>query len=457
MRTHLIRLRSGAGVARNSIATPHPRNTLHAVEQIAAALGTPLQAKLRLGAANDAHEREADAVAERVLRLPDGVGPAGGERVQRKCAQCDEEEALRREPADAETEEMREEEREDEALRTQAATSQAVAGPLAADTAARIKSQRGRGQPLPGGERAFFEPRFGNDLSQVRVHDGAEAAGLNQGLNARAFTVGDDVFFGRGEYRPGSPQGRHLLAHELTHVLQQRQGGAATVRRWNVGPAPAPHGWDEVTDADHLRRLAEAEVIVEQVVNNRRCQTFFTDNCTNGGGATVLRDTFDNANVYLRPFDDNVFGEGEFGGNNLAFNLRAFRIGRFMMASSLLHEMFHNCDATGAGTGRAAELNAENAVERCRLHTPWIDTVAPRTATVGAQVTIRGWNFGPQQGTSDAVEIGGVTANVIRWEFMAGTSSRVEIVAEVPAGAASGGLVVINNAVRSNRARLTVT
>jgi hypothetical protein len=253
------------------------------------------------------------------------------------------------------------------------------------------------------------------------------------------------------------PQGRHLLAHELTHVLQQRRGGGATVRRWTVGPAPAPHGWSEVTDADHLRRLTEAEAIVEQVVNNRRCQTFFTDNCTNGGGATVLRDTFDNANVYLRPVDDNVFGEGEFGGNNIAFNLRAFRIGRFMMASSLLHEMFHNCDATGAGTGRAAELNAENAVERCRLHTPWIDTVRPRTAAVGAQVTIRGWNFGPQQGASDSVEIGGVAANVIRWEFMAGTSSRVEIVAEVPAGAGSGGLVVINNAVRSNRARLTVT
>jgi hypothetical protein len=119
--------------------------------------------------------------------------------------------------------------------------------------------------------------------------------------------------------------------------------------------------------------------------------------------------------------------------------------------------MFHNCDPTGAGTGRAAELNAENATETCRLHTPWIDTVSPRSAAAGSRVTLRGWGFGPLRGSSDSVEIGGLAANVISWEFMAGTSSRVEIVVEVPAGAGSGGVVVINNGVRSNTARLTVT
>ena len=77
------------------------------------------------------------------------------------------------------------------------------------------------GQQLDAGTRAFMEPRFGHDFSQVRVHTDEKAAESAQAVNALAYTVGRDVVFGEGRYEPETSQGRRLLAHELTHVLQQ--------------------------------------------------------------------------------------------------------------------------------------------------------------------------------------------------------------------------------------------
>jgi hypothetical protein len=77
-------------------------------------------------------------------------------------------------------------------------------------------------------------PRFGHDFSQVRVHTDARAATVAQSLDALAFTVGDDIAFAPGQYRPGSDEGRALLAHELTHTLQQTGGVARVQRQENV-------------------------------------------------------------------------------------------------------------------------------------------------------------------------------------------------------------------------------
>jgi hypothetical protein len=97
-----------------------------------------------------------------------------------------------------------------------------------------IDAMRGGGAPLDPATRAFMEPRFGHDFSQVRVHTDARAATVAQSLDALAFTVGDDIAFAPGQYRPGSDEGRTLLAHELTHTLQQR-GGVARVQRQDAG------------------------------------------------------------------------------------------------------------------------------------------------------------------------------------------------------------------------------
>ncbi len=154
-----------------------------------------LQAKLRIGARDDPLEREADRVADLV--------------VQRKCAAC-----------------AREEE-EEETVRLKAAGT-------ARGTAHAAIAGLGGGAPLPAGERRFFEARLGRDLGAVRVH--AEAPGA-AAIGARAFALGHRVAFAPGEWRPGTAEGRRLLAHELAHVIQQGAGGEPILRRQ---PAPGP-------------------------------------------------------------------------------------------------------------------------------------------------------------------------------------------------------------------------
>jgi hypothetical protein len=95
-------------------------------------------------------------------------------------------------------------------------------------TESRVASLRGGGEPLSPDQRAYFEPHFG-DLSTVRLHTGPQAHAAARSLSARAFTVGKDIAFGAGEYQPESPEGQKLLAHELTHTVQQ--GAAGVVRR----------------------------------------------------------------------------------------------------------------------------------------------------------------------------------------------------------------------------------
>ena len=92
------------------------------------------------------------------------------------------------------------------------------------DTAGRIGRERGGGQPLDGGVQAQMGEAVGADFSGVRVHTSAESDALNRDLSARAFTTGQDIFFREGAYQPHNAGGQELLAHELTHVVQQGSG-----------------------------------------------------------------------------------------------------------------------------------------------------------------------------------------------------------------------------------------
>lgn len=220
-------------------------------------LGQPVQTRLKVGSPDDAQEREADAVAERVMAAPEP-------RVQRQCEQC------RQEDGDKEEEIQRKESGGD--------------APVNAAAAAGIAASRGGGRPLPQGERSFFEPRLNAGLAGVRIHADAEAARLAQGLNARAFTVGGDVYFGAGEYRPGTCDGRRLLAHELAHVQQQRQGDAAVRRVIELRPPGRGEAsaFDRAGELiDRLNRLTSAlrytldgRVLRYEVVDETRLNEF---------------------------------------------------------------------------------------------------------------------------------------------------------------------------------------
>jgi hypothetical protein len=91
---------------------------------------------------------------------------------------------------------------------------------------AAISSSRGSGASLDEGVRSDFAPRLGDSLSDVKVHTDSTADALARSVSARAFATGSDVYFAQGEYKPGTADGNKLLAHELTHVVQQR--GAPT-------------------------------------------------------------------------------------------------------------------------------------------------------------------------------------------------------------------------------------
>jgi hypothetical protein len=185
----------------------------HAI-QVKNVLGRRLpQAKLSIGQANDRFEQEADRVADQVMRMPVSARSLSMYRdnsefplVQRMCPECEEE--VRRQPE------------EDEEEMLQASAAPGGLNPVRSDLAQTIQCLRG-GRPLAAAERNFFEHRFGHDFSNVRVHSDHQAAKAASAVNAKAFTLGRNLVFGAGMYAPHTKSGKRLLAHELTHVIQQ--------------------------------------------------------------------------------------------------------------------------------------------------------------------------------------------------------------------------------------------
>ncbi len=187
------------------------------------------QLKARVSAPGDPLEREADALADRLVdghdAAPTAAASAGG--AQQK-------------PRDA------------------GAASGGERG-LAAPARDAAVEHLGGGHALPAMERAFFEPRLG-DLGGVRIHTGDDAAATASTVNARAFTLGRDIVFGAGEWRPGTVAGRRLLAHELVHYVQQGGGaGRGVVQRQErpieIDPETLPRPEMDPTDPDYGRGL----------------------------------------------------------------------------------------------------------------------------------------------------------------------------------------------------------
>lgn len=108
-------------------------------------------------------------------------------------------------------------------------------GRLSADVSSRIEGKRGSGASLSADVRTRLEEGFGGSLADVRIHHDAESADLNRAVSARAFTAGKDIFFGQGEYRPDTPEGERVLAHEIAHTRQQGDRARRTIHRWDIG------------------------------------------------------------------------------------------------------------------------------------------------------------------------------------------------------------------------------
>jgi hypothetical protein len=238
--------------AATSIGLSRPtRAPLHAILQIQRTIGNQAvqsllrsggpQAKFEDGQPEDIYAQEAGEFTETALpmRSPMLLMPADGSRpeIQRKCEECasgrglcptcaEEEEAVQRKPlAPGITPviQRRVATEPKEALGTfQIAASHGHPPGAASGLETQLNAMRGGGQSLAPSTRAFMESRFGDDFSQVRIHSDSQASKAARALQAQAFTRGQDIFFATGQYQPDTPHGRQLLAHELTHTIQQR-------------------------------------------------------------------------------------------------------------------------------------------------------------------------------------------------------------------------------------------
>jgi Zn-dependent peptidase ImmA (M78 family) len=177
-----------------------------------AANGNPVQCKLTMGATNDKYEQEANAVADKVIHAPDQSF------VQRKPDHNgDEEEKIQAKPL----------------VDAVSSVNQAQTGAnsvASKSISSKISSSRGTGSSMDSSTRSFMNNRFGVDFNEIKIHSDSAAIQMSRELNAKAFTVGSDIFFNESKYQPGSAEGKHLLAHELTHVLQQGRNNSHVQR-----------------------------------------------------------------------------------------------------------------------------------------------------------------------------------------------------------------------------------
>lgn len=197
-------------------------------ENASAAKATGKPASLKIGDPNDRFEREADRTADRVMgegahKREWSLSKIGmGAGLQRKCAcgggseDCEE-------------------------CKKHGAVQRKATGSAAGSVAPPIVHEvlGSPGQPLASSVRGFFEPRFGHDFGDVRVHTGGRAAQSAADTNALAYTHGRHIVFGQGAYAPESEKGRYLLAHELAHAVQQSGTANDLLQRQAAGPAAA--------------------------------------------------------------------------------------------------------------------------------------------------------------------------------------------------------------------------
>jgi hypothetical protein len=192
----------------------------------------------------DAFEREADHVSDRVMRMP-------APRLQREGPDNGTWDDHHKEQSGQKHERI-------QLMRVGGGGSGQAEAPPAVH-----KALRSPGQPLDAATRAFMEPRFGHDFSRVRVHTGAAAEQSAQGVNAHAYTVGKDIVFGSGRFTPATHEGGRLLAHELTHVVQQSAFGTQLQRAPANKPAPPPSKMTEAEAEAWFREMNVDEAFAD--------------------------------------------------------------------------------------------------------------------------------------------------------------------------------------------------
>lgn len=185
-----------------------------------------VRAKMTVNQPGDHFEKQADYVADKVVKQISQPKPVQPATVQKKGDEQEDkkEKELNKGEKEVQRKPVFESDADPNEGNTLKRSSQSAAPDVSPQTQHRIESSKGGGEPLPTNTREEMEGAMGTDLGAVRVHHGNEAADLSSQLQAQAFTHGNDIYFGQGKYDTQSQSGQHLLAHELTHTVQQGNG-----------------------------------------------------------------------------------------------------------------------------------------------------------------------------------------------------------------------------------------
>jgi hypothetical protein len=210
-------------------------------EQQSTFFSPAVQAKLSVSRPDDPQEKEADAVASQVMRMPEPVAEPEKKREEEvvstklspgfisRAAMFESDVAESPEETGA-GKEIQRKYSQDHHTRVIQRTGRGPPGNMM-NFEQNLSSSRGNGSPLPGTTREFMQKRFNADFSGVRIHTGSYAESMSNTIHAQAFTHGQDIYFNSGKYSPHTEAGGTLLAHELTHTIQQGQGNVRLQRK----------------------------------------------------------------------------------------------------------------------------------------------------------------------------------------------------------------------------------
>jgi hypothetical protein len=217
-----------------------------------------VQAKIEVGQPGDKYEQEADAMADQVMRqsVASPSEKREGEKVQIKPLADSITPVVRWMPEEKEATEAAEAPSpEPQFLQTQSEAT-AAAPTMGPAVESWLQASQGGGTPLPTRTREEMETGFGTDFGGVRVHTDAEAVRMNRELGAQAFTHGSDLYFNDGKYNPESADGKRLLAHELTHTVQQGKAPGLQAKFSHTSLSLQKANEPEASEADKIKTIA---------------------------------------------------------------------------------------------------------------------------------------------------------------------------------------------------------
>ncbi len=337
-----------------------------------------IQAKLTVNQPGDIYEQEADRVADQVMRMTDVENlqtKPSPINIQRKCKECEEEEKqLQRKPLATFIQK-----------KNSSSNSQGFAHNGIAN---QIQSNKDSGSNINESTKNFMEMRFGADFSNVKIHTGNRASQLSKELNARAFTVGNDIYFNDGQYQPGSSEGKYLLAHELTHTVQQ----SSAIKQKKIQRQSNTQVTVSVSNAPgtcSLNQHHQIEPAVRQVqswLSNtiHHLSNYIGNSTSEPSVSAALQYHFHslttqtannvltilnriNSEIVSRPdlnvqchtaTDDTCSAAGAYvSGNLLVFCPKFFQGGSIWQTTALLHELAHSITRVTDITDRAYQRN----------------------------------------------------------------------------------------------------